>query len=74
MAETLDALRLDPALVAEASSLGLDVTRELESALRTRIEKKKRENTWREENRAAIEEWNREVEENGLWYERIVRS
>jgi post-segregation antitoxin (ccd killing protein) len=74
MADTIDALRIDPALVAEASALGMDVTRELESALRVRIEKKKRENAWREENREAIQEWNRELEQNGLWYERIERS
>ena len=30
MADTIDALRIDPALVAEASALGMDVTRELE--------------------------------------------
>jgi post-segregation antitoxin (ccd killing protein) len=73
MADTIDALRIDPALVAEASALGMDVTRELESALRARIEKMKRENAWREENREAIQEGNRELEQNGLWYERLER-
>lgn len=74
MSEILDAIRIDPALVAEATALGMDVTGELESALRARIDKKKRENAWREENRDAIREWNRYVEQNGLWYERIEKS
>ncbi len=74
MTDTIEALRIDSALVAEARALGMDLTRELESALRARIEKKKRENAWREENREAIQEWNRELEQNGLWYEHIDRS
>lgn len=74
MASTIDRVRIAPELVAEAEALGMDVSVELDSALRTRIEKRKRENAWRDENRAAIAEWNREVEENGLWYEQIQRS
>lgn len=73
MASTIDRVRIAPELVAEAEALGMDVSAELASALRARIEKRKRENAWRDENRAAITEWNREVEENGLWYEQIQR-
>jgi post-segregation antitoxin (ccd killing protein) len=70
MAETLD-LAINPKLLAEARDLGLDVTYEVEAALSRRIEKRKRELVWQRDNRAAIDAWNREVEENGLWYERL---
>ncbi len=71
---TIDRVRVAPDLVAEAEALGMDVSAELDAALRVRIEKRKREKAWREDNRAAIAEWNREIEENGLWYEHIKRS
>lgn len=70
MAHTLDAA-IDPKLLAEAENLGLDVRLELEAALGQRIEKRKRELAWQRENRDAIEAWNREIERNGLWYERL---
>jgi antitoxin CcdA len=71
MTKTLDRVQIDPELVAEATALGIDVDREVDVALRIKIDKKKRENAWREENREAIQEWNKHVEEQGLWYERL---
>lgn len=73
MTDALD-LTVDPKLLAEAESLGLDVRSELEAALRQRIDKRKRELAWQRENRDAIEAWNREIERNGLWYERLRDS
>jgi post-segregation antitoxin (ccd killing protein) len=73
MPETVD-IRLDPKLLAEAEQLGLDVAHELEHSLRQRIDKRRREIAWQQENRTAIERWNEEVERNGLWYERITRD
>jgi post-segregation antitoxin (ccd killing protein) len=67
----IDESRIDAKLLAEARSLGLDVLREIEIGLRQRIEKRKREIAWQNENREAIEQWNADVERNGLWYERF---
>jgi len=67
------ALRIDPELVAEAQRLGLDVEREIALALRRRIGEATRQKNWASDNRAAIDEANRELEKNGLWYERLPR-
>jgi antitoxin CcdA len=64
-------IAIDPKLVAEARSLDIDISREIEAQLRERIEKRKRELAWQAQNRQAIELWNAEIEKNGLWYEHI---
>jgi antitoxin CcdA len=70
MPETIDRL-VDPKLISEAESLGIDVKQELASHLRARIDTRKREIAWREENREAIQSWNEWTERNGLWYENL---
>jgi post-segregation antitoxin (ccd killing protein) len=70
MADTVE-VDVDPKLLAEARSLGLDISQEITTHLRNRIEKRKREIAWQTENRDAIEAWNAEIERNGLWYEHI---
>lgn len=53
-------------LVEEARALGINLSRTLESALAAEI-KKAKEKQWLEENRAAIEAYNREIAEHGLF-------
>ena len=57
---------IDEALAAEARAAGLNVSGLLDRALRTEL-KARREASWREENKSAIEESNAELERNGLW-------
>ena len=58
-------LSLDTGVVDAARTLGLNLSQISEAALReaTRTEQARR---WKEENREAIEGWNRWVEKNGL--------
>ncbi len=56
---------LDPAHVAEAKVLGVNVSQACESGLIASL-KKERERRWKEDNRAAMESFNRWVEEHGL--------
>lgn len=53
-------------LVEEARALGINLSHTLEVALAAEV-KKAREKQWLEENRAAIEAYNREIAEYGLW-------
>ena len=53
-------------LLSEARTLGINLSRTFELALGEEL-KKERERRWREENRAAIDAYNRQVEERGLW-------
>ena len=62
-------LSVDAELVAEAKAAGLNLSAVLESALQGAL-KERRWQAWREENRAAIEESNKELAENGLWSDR----
>ena len=62
---------LNAKLLAEAETLGIDVPKEIEIHLRVRIEKRKREFAWREQNRAAIEQWNEWIEKNGIPFEEL---
>lgn len=71
---TTQDLILDPKLLAEAERLGIDVRRSVEADLRRRIDTARRAAAWQEENNAAIDEANRELEENGLWYERLGKA
>ena len=57
---------IDPEIAAEAKAAGVNLSGVLERALRTEL-KTRREVQWREENRAAIEASNAELERNGLW-------
>ena len=57
-------------LVEEARALGINLSRTLETALTAEV-KKAKEKQWLEENRAAIEAYNREVAEHGLFSDRF---
>ncbi len=57
-------LRVD--LLEEARALGINLSRTLETALEAEV-KKAKETKWLEENRAAIEAYNRDVAEHGLF-------
>ena len=59
-------LSIDAELAAEAKEAGTNMSALLETALRAEL-KAHREAKWREENRAAIEASNAELERNGLW-------
>jgi antitoxin CcdA len=57
-------LRID--LLEEARALGINLSQTLEKALEAEV-KKAKEKAWLEENRAAIEAYNRHIERDGLW-------
>jgi len=59
-------LRLDANLLAEARERKINLSQLLEKALAAEI-KKLRESEWLEQNREAIEAYNREVSERGLF-------
>ncbi len=71
MAETLD-VTIDPKLLDEARSLGIDVDQEIALRLRESIDRRKRQIAWQDENRPAIEAWNAHIEKHGLWHERFL--
>lgn len=52
-------------LIEEARSLNVNISKACETGLAKEVAKS-RADRWREENRSAIEYWNRWVEENGL--------
>lgn len=60
-------LSVDAALLAEAKALGANLSQTLEDALRAKL-REQRHQQWRDENRAAIEESNAELDRNGMWY------
>jgi antitoxin CcdA len=59
-------LSIDSDLLAEARKMGLNLSRELEAQLKERT-KAERWAKWREENRTAIENNNKRIEDEGLW-------
>lgn len=59
-------LRVD--LLEEARRYGINLSQTLETALEAELKHAKGK-AWREENRAAIETYNREIAEHGLWSE-----
>ena len=65
MARTKVNLTLDHELTAEARKLGLNMSRIAEAAL-SEAARLERNRNWREQNREAIEAYEREVEKNGL--------
>jgi antitoxin CcdA len=60
---------LDRAHLAEARELGINVSQACERGLVATLAEE-RARCWKEENREAIEAWNRYVEEHGLPLER----
>ena len=63
---------LDAALVDEAKALGLSLSRACELGLAAAV-KTERERRWLDENRGAIESWNRYIEKNGIPLARFRR-
>jgi antitoxin CcdA len=53
-------------LLEEASARKINLSQTLENALAAEL-KKRREAEWLEQNKAAIEAYNREIAEHGLW-------
>jgi len=56
---------LPAALVAQATELGVNLSRACEQGLAEAVSEA-RQLKWLEENREAFEYWNRDLEENGL--------
>ncbi len=59
---------VDADLLAEAKALGLNLSRTLEERL-AELVKAERERRWKEENREAIDAYNRYIDENGIFGE-----
>jgi len=57
---------LDPKLIAEAKEFGTNLSQVLEQALHA-AHATHRRRKWEQENKAAIEAWNKLVDEDGLW-------
>jgi antitoxin CcdA len=53
-------------LLEEARAYKINLSQTLETALQAEL-KKEKEHRWLEENRAAIDAYNRELAEHGLW-------
>lgn len=53
-------------LLEEARAYKINLSQTLEAALQVEL-KKEKERRWLEENRAAIEAYNRHIERDGLW-------
>lgn len=58
-------LSLDAQLVADAKAMGLNLSETAERAIAEAVREEK-VRRWKEENREAIESWNRYVEQNGI--------
>jgi antitoxin CcdA len=59
-------LRVDAKLLDEAKALDINLSATLEQALSTTL-KAQREAKWLQENKAAIEAYNKHVTKHGLW-------
>ena len=59
---------VDAAVLAAAKAMNINLSAVLEEALRGRLREERRRK-FHEESRAAIESYNRFIEENGLWGE-----
>jgi antitoxin CcdA len=64
---------VDGKLLAEAKSLGINLSETLETSLRAKV-KEEGGRRWLEENRAAIESFNRYVNEHGTFGERVLAA
>jgi antitoxin CcdA len=60
-------LSLDTGVVESARSLGINLSQTCEAALRDATTAE-RNRQWKEENREAMESWNRWLDQNGLPY------
>ena len=58
-------LSIDVNLLAEAKALSVNISRAAEAGIAEAVRAEK-ERLWKEENREALEGWNRWVEESGL--------
>lgn len=65
-------LTIDPDLLAKAKALGLNVSSILEESLRAKV-REEEGRRWLVDNREAIEAYNRDIRENGVWSERLRR-
>ena len=63
-------LTLDEGLLARAKSLGLNLSAAVEDGLRDRI-RAEESRRWLADNKAAIDDLNRETETYGLWSDRL---
>ena len=60
----------DAELLDEAKSYGINLSRTFQEALEAKV-KAERARRWLEENREAIESYNRHIEEHGTFSERL---
>ena len=61
---------LETTLLDDAKAFGINLSKTLEEALIVKL-RNERARRWLEDNRAAIESYNREVEEHGTFAERM---
>ena len=59
-------LSIDAALAAEAKEFGANMSAVLEKALHEDL-RTRREQKWREENKKALDAYDRHIEKDGLW-------
>jgi antitoxin CcdA len=64
-------LSLDAKLIDEAKALGINMSRSAEAGIRAAV-KSEKERQWLEENRGALESWNRWTRDNPLPLEDAV--
>lgn len=72
MAKKAVNLSIDADLLARAREAGVNLSATLEDALKTRTREEERKR-WVEENREAIEAFNRRVERDGVWSDGLRR-
>jgi len=63
-------LSADEDLLAEAKEYGISLSQVFQEALLTKV-KAERARRWQEENREAIEAYNRHIEKHGIWAEKV---
>ena len=61
-------LSIDAETLAEAKAMGINLSQTLEDELRRRVQQARIER-WSRDNKAAIESYNRFIEDNGVWSE-----
>jgi antitoxin CcdA len=59
---------VDSEVLAEAKAMGINLSQTLESELRKQVRQAKIDR-WSEENKGAIDSYNRFIEEHGIWSE-----
>lgn len=63
-------LSVDEDLLIEAKEYGISLSQTFQEALLAKV-KAERARRWQEENREAIEEYNRHIEKHGIWAEKV---